>query len=44
MEKIEVKIIQKWDGIRPSIKPLLVSFHIYLVNEKLKEINRKKRA
>ena len=41
--KNQVKLVQKWDGIRPSIKSLLVNFHIYLVNEKIKEFDMKKR-
>jgi len=34
---IEVKIIQRWDGVRSSIKPLLFDFYIYLQDLKLKE-------
>ena len=33
----EIKIIQKWDGFRPKINLLLGSFHVYLVDLKLKE-------
>ncbi len=36
----EVKIIQRWNGVRPSIKPLLFSFYLYLQDLKLKEIRR----
>jgi hypothetical protein len=41
----EVKIVQKWNGIRPSIKPLLTEFYIYLADTKIKEIRdiRKRR-
>ena len=35
----EVKIIQKWDGIRPKINPLLYDFNIWLADKKLREIN-----
>jgi len=34
-ESAEVKIIQRWNGIRPSIKPLLFNFYIYLADSKL---------
>jgi hypothetical protein len=33
----EVKIVQRWDGSRPSYKLLLGSFHAYLVGEKIKK-------
>ncbi len=33
----QVKIIQRWNGVRPSIKPLLYDFYIYLADIKLKE-------
>jgi hypothetical protein len=36
--KIEVSIIQKWDGFRPSIKPLLYDLCLYLQDLKLKRI------
>jgi hypothetical protein len=35
----EVKIIQRWDGFRPKINPLLYHFYIHLANRKLKEFN-----
>jgi hypothetical protein len=35
----EVKIIQRWDGFRPKINPLLYHFYIHLADRKLKEIN-----
>ena len=42
---VEVKIIQNWNGVRPSIKPLLTEFYIYLADTKIKEIRdiRKRR-
>ena len=39
-EKEEVKIIQRWDGNRPSIKPLLFDFYLYLQDLKLKKIQQ----
>jgi Primase X len=39
-ESAEVKIIQKSNGVRPSIKPLLSKFYIYLADSKIKEIHR----
>lgn len=38
----EVKIIQRWDRIRPSIKPLLFRFDLYLLVLKSKEIHKNK--
>jgi hypothetical protein len=40
----EIKIIQKWDGYRPKINPILGSFHVYLVDLKLKEIAELKKS
>jgi len=40
----EIKIIQKWDGYRPKINLLLGSFHVYLVDLKLKEIAELKKS
>jgi len=34
----EVKIIQRWDGFRPSIKPLLFDLYIYLQDLRLMKI------
>jgi Primase X len=34
-EDAEVKAIQKWDGIRPSIQPLLRHFRIWLAQKKI---------
>ena len=42
-ESAEVKIIQKWNGVRPSIKPLLSQFYIYLSDSKIKEIHRNRK-
>ena len=39
-ESAEVKIMQEWNGVRPSIKPLLSDFYFYLADSKLKEIHR----
>lgn len=39
-ESAEVKIVQKWNGVGPSIKPLLSDFYIYLADSRLKEIHR----
>jgi hypothetical protein len=37
----EVSIVQKWDGIRPNIKPLLFRFDIYLLVSKSKQFHKK---
>jgi hypothetical protein len=34
----EVKIVQRWNGIRPSIRPLLYEFYIHVADAKLMEI------
>ena len=41
LEPIEVKIIQRWNGVRPSIRPLLFDFYIYLQDLKLKKLQQK---
>jgi hypothetical protein len=41
MKKEEVKIFQRWDGIQPSIKPLLFRFDLYLLVSKSKELHKK---
>jgi non-catalytic primase subunit PriX-like protein len=41
--KNKVRIIQKWDGYRPPINLLLDSFHVYLLDQKIKEVKLKKR-
>jgi hypothetical protein len=38
----EVKIIQKWNGYRPNIKPLLFRFDLYLLVSKSKELHNNK--
>lgn len=38
----EVKIIQKWNGLRPKINIVLAEFHAYLVQQKLMEIKKRK--
>jgi hypothetical protein len=35
-----IKIIHKWDGFRPSIKPLLLRFDLYLLISKSKELHK----
>jgi Primase X len=35
----EVKIIQRWDGVKPKFNPLLYHFNIWLADKKIKEIN-----
>jgi hypothetical protein len=42
MKQEEVRIVQRWDGVRPSIKPLLFSFDLFLLVSKSKEIHKKK--
>jgi hypothetical protein len=39
-ESTKVKIIKKWDGIRPKFKPLLYHFNIWLADKRIKEINQ----
>ena len=34
----EVTIVQHWNGVKPSIKPLLYDFYIHLADAKLKEV------
>jgi hypothetical protein len=41
MKDEEVRIVQRWDGIRPSIKPLLFRFDLYLLVSKSKEFHKK---
>jgi hypothetical protein len=40
----EVRIIQRWDGNRPSIGPLLTPYYIWLQAEGIKDIQRCRRA
>ena len=42
LENSKVKIIQEWSRDRPSIKYLLLDFRRYLINQKIKEINKKR--
>jgi hypothetical protein len=37
---VEVKIVQKWNGVRSSIAPLLSEFYIYLADTKIEDIRR----
>ncbi len=39
----QVKIIQEWDKIRPSIKFLLRDFRRFLIDQKVKELNEQKK-
>jgi hypothetical protein len=39
----EVKVIQKWDGIRPSIQPLLRPFRRWLIQKRIDDIEDVKR-
>src|SRR5918995_4297958 len=39
----KVKIIQEWNRDRPSIRFLLLDFRRFLINQKITEINKKKR-
>jgi hypothetical protein len=34
----QVTVIQQWNGIKPSIKPLLYDFFIHLASTKLEEV------
>jgi hypothetical protein len=38
----EVRIIQRWNGYRPKINLLLGSFYAYLVDQRIKELQRQK--
>jgi hypothetical protein len=38
----EVKIIQRWNGYRPNIKPLLFRFDLYLLVLKSSELHQRK--
>ena len=42
LENSKVKIIQEWNRDRPSIKFLLLEFRRYLINQKIKELNKKR--
>jgi Primase X len=39
----EVKIIQKWDGIRPSIQPLLRDFKRWLIQKRIDDVEELKK-
>jgi hypothetical protein len=34
--------MQEWNGVRPSVKPLLSDFYIYLADSKIIEIENQK--
>jgi hypothetical protein len=39
-----VKVLKRWNGIRPSIKgPLLYDFYLWLADEKIKEVERQQK-
>jgi hypothetical protein len=40
----EVKVIRRWDGNKPSIKPLLTQFYIWLQAEAIKDIQRRRKT
>jgi len=42
LENSKVKIIQEWNRDRPSIQFLLQDFRRYLINHKIKELNKKR--
>ena len=42
-DKTAVKIIQQWNGLRPSMMLLIGSFHAHLVDQKMKQNHRDKR-
>jgi hypothetical protein len=42
LENSKVRIIQEWNKHRPSIKFLLLDFRRYLINQKIKELNKKR--
>ena len=39
----EIKTIQKWDGNRPSIHPLLRDFNIWLIQKRIGDIEKLKK-
>ena len=39
-----VRIIQKWNGYRPSIKLLLEDFYVFLCNQRLAELEEKRKS
>jgi hypothetical protein len=36
----EIKIIQRWDGYRPTINPLLYEFYIWITGKKITDLNK----
>jgi hypothetical protein len=40
----EVRIIRRWDGNKPSIKPLLTPYYVWLQDAAIKDIQRRRRA
>ena len=43
LENSQVKIIQKWNGKRPSIKYLLRDFRRYMINQKINELKQQQK-
>ena len=43
LQDAEVKIIQKWDGIRPSIQPLLRHFRRWLIQKRIDDAEELKK-
>jgi hypothetical protein len=43
LENSKIKIIQEWNRDRPSIKFLLRDFRRYLITQKIKELNKKRK-
>jgi hypothetical protein len=42
-ENSKVKIVQEWNRDRPSIKSLLSDFRRYLINQKINDLNKKRK-
>jgi len=43
VKRAQIKIIQKWDGKKPSIKYLLRDFRRFLIDQKVKEVNNQRK-
>ena len=42
-QNAEIKMIQKWDGIRPSIQPLLRDLRRWLIQKKIDDVEELKK-
>ena len=42
LQDAEVRIIQKWDGVRPSIQPLLRHFRRWLIEKRIDDVEELK--